>query len=878
MVSTDIPQGNVDLGEVESWVRLIHGASEGFVHVCSTLSWSGQVFDVTTDMERLKGYVQRLHDAGAKGIYMRATTIARALERGERGSVADSVSLPGLWADIDIAGPGHKTTKPLPPNQAEAARIVEEARLPEPTLWVHSGGGLYPWWLFESPIPLVDAAMVDLMQDLSTRWQDCLVAAAERLGYSYGGVGDLARVLRVPGTLNRKTDNWARCRITRDDGPRLGDDEIEAALVRAEEYRASVTPVVEKKMTPSIPMPRSGEPTGDRPGDDLANRMSWEEILEPAGYQFDRRQGEETYWVRPGKNRRDGHSCTTNYQGSDLLYVFSTEMEGFENNRTYSKFATWSILNGYGLDLRAASKHLRSQGFGAQRPQPSRAPQPFQPGPLPEEAGGGEAAVQEPAPIVVKDLHDRSDLGNAARLVGGFGNVFRCVGSDKPHWWSWSGQVWQRDTARRIDQAAERVTEDILDRGHDLTEASEEHQENAAAGPDKLRKCKCDGCETIKFGRLSRSDARMKGMISRFGGKAGIACAMEDFDTNSSLVTVANGVLNPDTRELYDFDPRRMMTRQMPVAFDLEAKAPRFEKFLADVLPSAKMREYVQRAMGYTLLGENDQRVIFQVYGPSGTGKSQFLNIFEGIFGDFGHTAPETALRETRNETSFELHSLRGKRFVTTSETSETAVMNEALIKRITGRDNVTTRGLYESPVTWTPECAIWLATNFAPKMNSDDAAIWARVKAILFDQQFSREAGTAEPDLGKKILAEEASGILNWLLEGVRRYREHGLAEPSEVTEAVEAQRLESDNVAQFISTSLDEGRLVADAEADVQTSVLYRMYTAWCREENYAPLGQRRFNNRVEALKYRKHKRSTYYFLGLRVNGQMGLLGTMG
>ena len=873
MVATDIPQGNVDLGEVESWVRLIHGSSEGFVHVCSTLSWSGRVFDVSqpTGTKALLAYVQKIHNDGAKGIYMRATTIARPLEWGERGSVQDSVSLPGFWADIDIAGPGHKTTKPLPPDEAEAARIVGEARLPQPTLWVHSGGGLYPWWLFQNPIPLVDSAMVDLMQDLSTRWQDCLVAAAERLGFSYGGVGDLARVLRVPGTLNRKTDNWARCRITRDDGPRLGDDEIEAALVRAEEYRASVTPVVEKKMTPSIPMPRSGEPTGDRPGDDLANRMSWEEILEPAGYQFDRRQGEETYWVRPGKNRRDGHSCTTNYQGSDLLYVFSTEMEGFENNRTYSKFATWAILNGYGLDLKAASKALRSRGFGAQRPQSTRpqAPQPFQPSPLPEEAGGGE--VEEPVLVVVPTHYNSTDVGNGQRLQASYGNVFRWVGQHNA-WYAWGGQVWEQDHCGRIDRAAVAVTELILEEAQGL----QEQLDGGDHDPDD-EKCRCRGCKLYKFGTAAQSDGKIKAMISRMRGMDGISVKAEEFDANKKLITVGNGVLDPEKRELYPFDPRRMFTRQMAVEYDPQATAPKFEAFLEQVLPDAAMRDYVQRALGYTLLGENDRRALFMVHGPSGTGKSQFLNIFEGLFGDFGTAAPAATFRVRKNESTNDLHYLRGKRFVTTSETSETTAMDEELLKRITGRDSITSRDLYQSNTTWEPECAIWFATNFPPKLNSDDSAIWSRFKPIHFAVQFTGDPEI--PNLGKKILAEEASGILNWILEGVRKYREFGLGEPAELTAAVAQQRLDADNVAQFLDAALEDGRLVEGEGYTVRRAQLFELYELWCRQERMVPYGQRRFTNRVRALKgYGEVKNSVMCWQGVGVNGQMGLLGTMG
>lgn len=864
MVSTDTSFGNVDLGEVESWVRLIHGSGEGYVHICSTLSWSGRAFDVTQNMPSLLNYVAGLHRDGAKGIYMRATTINRHLEPGERGSVADSVSLPGFWADIDIAGPNHKTTKPLPPDQTEAARIVAEARLPEPTLWVHSGGGLYPWWLFEHPIHMVTPDVVDAMQDLSTRWQDCLVAAAERLGYSYGGVGDLARVLRVSGTLNRKTVNWAKCHIIWDEGQRLADEEIESALATAEEYLESVQP--RKTMVPTIPMPRSGEPTGERPGDDLANRMSWDEIMESGGYQLDRRQGEETYWVRPGKNRRDGHSCTTNYRGSDLLYVFSTEMEGFDNNETYSKFAAWSILNGYGRDLKAASKDLRSRGFGAQRPQPARSPQPFQPGPLPEE--GTPSVQEEPAPVVVPTHYNSTDDGSAQRLQYLHGNGFRWVGQHNA-WYAWNGEVWKQDHTKKIMRAAAEVSQMIIDEARDRQEYDEEHTGKRA--------CKCGACDHLKYGLQTESAGRRKSIIENFSGLAGIAIEADTFDANKKLVTVGNGVLDPEKRILHKFDPRRMFTRQMAVDYNPEASAPKFEQFLEQVLPDAAMRDYVQRAIGYSLLGENDRRALFMLHGPSGTGKSQFLNIFEGLFGDFGTAAPAATFRIRKSETTNDLHYLRNKRFVTTSETSETTAMDEELIKRITGRDSMTSRDLYQSNTTWEPECAIWFATNFPPKLNSDDSAIWSRFKPINFAVQFT--GGPEIPNLGKRILEEEASGILNWVLEGVRKYRERGLGEPQELTEAVEQQRLDADNVAQFLDAALEEGRLVEQEAAIIKRSQLFELYERWCQQERIVPFGQRRFTNRVRALKgYDEVKVSVMHWQGLGINGQMGLLGTMG
>ena len=75
------------------------------------------------------------------------------------------------------------------PNEDEARRIVTASGLPAPSLWVHSGGGLYPWWLLDTPT-LVDDANRDGLEAMSALWQQALQRSAHRLGYDYGaGVG-----------------------------------------------------------------------------------------------------------------------------------------------------------------------------------------------------------------------------------------------------------------------------------------------------------------------------------------------------------------------------------------------------------------------------------------------------------------------------------------------------------------------------------------------------------------------------------------------------------------------------------------------------------------------------------------------------------------
>jgi AAA domain len=105
----------------------------------------------------------------------------------------------------------------------------------------------------------------------------------------------------------------------------------------------------------------------ERPGDDFNQRAPWADILQPHGWILEFERAGVGYWRRPGKSEQ-GHSATTgfcNTNGKDLLYVFSTNCAPFESERTYSKFAAFTLLN-YGGDYKAAAKAVADAGYGTQ--------------------------------------------------------------------------------------------------------------------------------------------------------------------------------------------------------------------------------------------------------------------------------------------------------------------------------------------------------------------------------------------------------------------------------------------------------------------------------------------------------------------------------
>lgn len=363
-----------DRTAVTSWLELIHptgedGYTDGLIHICSVGNWDGRTFSEHADAV---DYVMRLDAEGAQGIYLRTTSLATVPKDYSRGSAIDSKILPGFAADMDIAGPGHKTTKPLPTSVEQCRAIIAAANLPEPTLWVHSGGGVYPWWLLEHGLDLTVADSLTWAEEISTKLHDTIAAVAENLGHFYGsGVKDMARVLRIPGTVNRKPDTVpALAHIIQPASYGFYEidflrDAIEAA------HAARPAPKIVEPPRPA-PAPRP-EGSALRPGDDFNNRAHWADILTPHGWTYMYHRGATMYWRRPGKDSGE-HSATTGRKGvgsEDRLYVFSDATE-FEQNVPYNKFAAYAQLNHGGTGathFASATRDLRGQGFGGDLPQ-----------------------------------------------------------------------------------------------------------------------------------------------------------------------------------------------------------------------------------------------------------------------------------------------------------------------------------------------------------------------------------------------------------------------------------------------------------------------------------------------------------------------------
>jgi len=319
--------------------------------------------------------------------------------------------------------------------------------------------------------------------------------------------------------------------------------------------------------------------------------------------------------------------------------------------------------------------------------------------------------------------------------------------------------------------------------------------------------------------------------------------SLSKFDTNKYLINLQNGTFNLQNFKLQPHNPADYVTKIARAKFDQNAKCPRWEQFIDEIMSGDKdTAAFLQKALGYTLTGDTNVHNSFYIlYGQSTrNGKSTLTEAIGFILGDYSRTVqPQTLARRSTDGAapSPDIARLKGARFVCTPEPEKGLELNSALIKQLTGGDTYVGRFLNENPFEFVPEFHIFFNTNHLPRTNDDTIFASGRVKIIPFDRHFSAN----EQDRGLKGLFRKhinRSAILNWLIDGYRLMLETGLDISGRMQNAIDEYRAECDSIGNFFA----ERVLPADGEK-LQTSALYAAYTAQVKLTGNHPMSIQAF-----------------------------------
>lgn len=369
--------------------------------------------------------------------------------------------------------------------------------------------------------------------------------------------------------------------------------------------------------------------------------------------------------------------------------------------------------------------------------------------------------------------YERDDIGNAQRLRNGVFGEARWVDS----WNTWvtydsSTTLWDRIRGNAMMQRhAYAVVRKMGEEAAFIEDA------------DSLKAFK----SWIKTSGLA---PRVKAMQDFARVMGGMWARAEEYDAEWTHLHVANGVVV--LGDAVTFRPRRledMATLCAPVEYHEGAKSALWLRFLKEVLPDEKTRRWVQKLVGMSLVGGNPERAMVFGIGQTTSGKSTFIEVLANALGGYASPYNLQMFREKRDEgPRVDLLGSLSRRLLYTTEASADVTLHVDAVKRMTGGDMLTARGMASNVyVNAVPAFTPWLMTNETPNVPGADQALKRRIKVAPFNVSLPEDK--VDVTLRPRLCAPtELPGVLAWAVEGWTLYQAEGLGEDGMSLEVMEA------------------------------------------------------------------------------------------
>jgi putative DNA primase/helicase len=340
-----------------------------------------------------------------------------------------------------------------------------------------------------------------------------------------------------------------------------------------------------------------------------------------------------------------------------------------------------------------------------------------------------------------------------------------------------------------------------------------------------------------------------------------------DLDSRPEIIGCTNGILDVLTGKFIPFDQDVLVTRRLAVAFDPDAQAPTWERFLSDVQKDPIMRAFLQRLLGSALFGAIRDHILPFHHGTGANGKGTTLETVLDLFGGYGASLSNEFVYMTRNGASpqLELANLMGARLALGSENAKGGAFNEDLLKKITGGDRLKGRFLYSNPVEAAASYHVHLVGNHMPVISGTDDGIWRRFVLIPWPISIPPEQRDL---LLRERIAKEKPGLLNWLLQGCIDWNKDGLQMPEFCRAITNDFRQESDELADFITEKLSK-----DPERYCLKGEVYTAYKRWAEEGGLRRMTKRQLSTALQERGFESGRTSTtrdHSWIGWTINQQ--------
>ncbi|WP_052761957.1 DNA primase family protein [Aurantiacibacter luteus] len=291
-----------------------------------------------------------------------------------------------------------------------------------------------------------------------------------------------------------------------------------------------------------------------------------------------------------------------------------------------------------------------------------------------------------------------------------------------------------------------------------------------------------------------------------------------------------------------------LISKLAPVEYRPKKLCAAYDGFIERVQPDPHMRRFLHQWGGLSLTGDIGEHKMAFFHGGGRNGKGTWVELVAAIAGDYAGSVGVESLADTGgkrrgDQATPDLAELPGVRFLRVSEPEKGMAFNDGLVKQLTGGDPVKARFLNKGFFEFLPSFKITISGNNKPNVRDTSHGFWARMQLVPW------AVTIPEDEIDRRLpeaLREEASGVLNRLIEGLIDWRQNGLIVPEAVRMATRSYRDQSDDLGRFLAQCC----WVSDADASLRVGAkdLFEVFEAWAEQGSGTKWSMKGFKKAME------------------------------
>ena len=418
---------------------------------------------------------------------------------------------------------------------------------------------------------------------------------------------------------------------------------------------------------------------------------------------------------------------------------------------------------------------------------------------------------------IEETIYDVGDWDYAMVLYHMFKDKYVCSSITNKTWHVFHNHRWEQDEGMTLRMA---ISKDLFqlysEKQNEYLAEMQLAKENEELAQKKVKKI-AEIC--LKLKKTGDKNNIMREAMEIFFDKNFV----RNMDANPYLMCFTNGVVDFKAKTFRQGYPQDYITKTTGIPYvplNPDANKETINElctFMEQLFPQKDLCRYMWDHLAATLIGIKKEHA-FNIYRGSGSnGKSILTELMSHGLGDYKGTVPITLVTEKRNAiggTSSEVIQLKGVRYAVMQEPSKDAVINEGIMKELTGGDPIQARALFCSSEIFIPQFSLVVCTNALFEVRGGDDGTWRRMKLVDFISKFVSE-GEQHTDDTKYVFPKDKSlkeKLPSWAVVFIsmlvkRAFETDGeVVDCDEVKAASNKYRQSQDCIAGFIADNIEK------------------------------------------------------------------------